>query len=58
MKEEEPAAEKHTWGEDENEVGLHITESVDPNLCLSPGNLSMIALADKELDTEYIRGFV
>ena len=29
---------KHMWGEDPDEVGLHLTESIDPGLYLSPDN--------------------
>lgn len=52
MEEEEKPEEVHTWGEDENEVGLHITESVDPTITLSPSHLPVTTLEEAVLNID------
>ena len=45
---------KHLWGEDEDEVGLHLTESIDPGLYLSPDNrYASPAVAEREISSKY-----
>lgn len=39
----------HTWGEDENEVGLHITASVDPSVQFSPTIAPITTLEEAQL---------
>lgn len=57
MENEQPKTiqtEEHTWGEDENEVGLHITESVDPTIPLSPSHLPITTLEEAVLNIDHI----
>lgn len=51
----EPKENEHTWGEDENEVGLHITESVDPSVYLSPGNLPLSTFEEPAYPLECVK---
>ena len=47
--EEKNDKQTHTWGEDENEVGLHITASVDPSFQFSPSIAPITTLEEAQL---------